>query len=70
MSYDSDLKNKIAEAVFGNPDKPFNFGKIDGARFGIISISFQRIGNLCTQIRVTTQSNGVHYYQLSLKEMM
>lgn len=70
MSYDSDLKYAIADAVFGNPDKPFNFSKIGAVKFGIVSIDFQRISDLATQIKVKTLSNGTHYYTLSLKESL
>jgi hypothetical protein len=68
---DQELKMAIANAIFSDPEhKPFNFGSIDGLRSGIISIEFQRIGNLQTQIRVKTQSNGTHYYTLKLSEML
>ena len=71
MMTDNQLKLALANAIFSDPEhKPFNFGSIDGATSGIISIEFTRLGNLETQLRVKTRTNGVHYYVLKLSELM
>jgi hypothetical protein len=66
-----EIKMALANAIFSDPEhKPFNFREIDGAHSGIISIEFQRVGNLQTQIRVKTQHCGTIYYTLKLAEHM
>jgi hypothetical protein len=68
----SSLKHAIANAIFSDPEhKPFNFRAIDGQSFGeILSIEFHRTGNLQTQIRVKTRTDGTHYFNLRLSEMI
>jgi hypothetical protein len=64
---DKMMKEAIAEAIFGDPDRPFNFRSL-GPEFEIINIEFHRVSKLQTQLRVKTQHNGTHYYDLKLSE--
>ena len=71
MMTDNQLKQALANAIFSDPEhKPFNFGSIDGATSGIVSIGFERSSNLEMLIKVKTRTNGTHYYVLKLSELM
>jgi hypothetical protein len=69
MSYtDKELKLAVAEAVFGNPTRPFDFSTIDGHQFDVHDIEMRRESPMEMRIKVTTEANGTHWYGLKLSE--
>lgn len=71
MSYDSELKQTLAQQIFTAAKvAPLLYG-IKGPLFDVLSI--EQVGQdspLELQFKVKTASHGTHYYTLALKEHM
>jgi hypothetical protein len=62
---DKELKEAVAGCVL-DPRGGFVFNI--GEPFDIHDIEVTKISNLQSQIRVKTQSNGTHYYTVTVRE--